>query len=84
MHAELGEILGAELEDGDRLIHPADHGLLLLEHLHQRLGVAIIGAQHIDRAIEIDVAVIAFADSLDRESKDRRIQALATPDRCIG
>src|SRR6202165_1774782 len=84
VYAELGEILGAELEDGDRLIHAADHGLLLLKELHQRVGVALVSAQHVDRAIEIAVTVIAFADPLHRQSKDRRIQPLAAPDRRVG
>src|SRR6202011_5351053 len=84
VHAQLAEILGAELEDGDRLIHAANYRLLLLEDLHEGVRMAIVRAQDVDRAIEVDVAVIAFANSLDWESEDRRLQPLAALDRRIG
>jgi len=40
--------------------------------------MALVGAQHVDRAVEVDVAVVALANALDRESEDGRIEPLST------
>ena len=38
-------VVGAELEYGDRLVHPAQHRLVLLEHLHDDARVAAVREQ---------------------------------------
>src|SRR5439155_13184041 len=76
MHAQLREILGTELHDGDRLVHAADDSALFLKDLHQHVRMFLIGTQHVDRPIEVDVAVIALADPFYVEPEDGGIQSL--------
>src|SRR5205823_13977491 len=73
MYPQLREILGTELHDGDRLVHAADDGALFLKDLHQHVGMLLIRTEYVDRPIEVDVAVIAFADPFHREPEDGRI-----------
>src|SRR6202011_5734266 len=81
---QLREILGTQLDDGDRFVHAAHDGLVLLEDLHQDVRVAIVRLQDVDGSVEVDVAVIALADALDRQPKDRRVETLAFTRRRLG
>src|SRR5205823_6337738 len=81
MYPQLREILGTELHDGDRLVHAADDGALFLKDLHQHMGMLLIRTEDVDRPIEVDVAVIAFADPFHREPEDGRVQSLPPADR---
>ena len=38
-------VVRAELEDRDRLVHPAEHRVVLLEDLHDDARVAAVGEQ---------------------------------------
>jgi hypothetical protein len=69
----------AELEDRDRLVHAAEHGLLLLEDLHEDDRVAAVREQHLTRRVEVRVRVVALPDLLDREVEDLRWEALLRP-----
>src|SRR5438094_796731 len=84
VHPQLREILRTQLDDGDRLVHAADDGVLFLEDLHQHLGMPLIGVEHIDRAIEIDIAVIALADPFHVEPEDGGIEPFPAPHRRLG
>jgi hypothetical protein len=65
-------LVGAELEDRDRLVHPAENGLVLLEDLHDHARVAAVSEQRLLRAIEIGVGVVALPHLLDGEVEDLR------------
>src|SRR5437868_3008358 len=42
-----------------------------------------VGLEHVDRTVEVHVAVIPFADSIDRQPEDRGVEAFAPPDRRV-
>ncbi len=69
-------VVDTELEDGDRLVHPAEHRVLLLERLHVNLRPAPVVEQHLAREVEVDVGVVALPHLLDREVEDLRWEAL--------
>ena len=77
-HRERAPVIGAELEDRDRLIHAAQIRLRLSEHLHRDARGAMIGEQDLAGANEILVGVVAFPHSLDGKMKDGRIEPGAT------
>ena len=61
-------------DDGDRLVDPAEQGVLALEHLHEDVRVVAVGLQEVARQREVRVGVVALADPLDREPEDLRAQ----------
>ncbi len=63
-------VVRAELEDRDRLVHPAEQRLLLLEDLHHDARVALVVEQHLARVVEVRVGVVALPHLLDREVED--------------
>ena len=72
-------VVRAELEDRDRLVHPAQHGLLLLEDLHDDPRVPPVREQRLAGEVEVDVGVVALPHLLDREVEDLRWEALPPP-----
>ena len=62
--------------DGDRLVDPPEDRLLLLEHLHEHLRVAVLGDEQVAREVEVLVGVVALAQPLGGEPEDGRVQAL--------
>ena len=76
VHGQLVPVVGAELEDGDRLVHPAQHRVLLLEDLHDHPRVPAVLEQRLARVVEVDVGVVALPHLLDREVEDLRREAL--------
>ncbi len=74
------EPVGAELEDGDRLVHAAQIRVALLEDLHQHLRVAAVSQQRRTRVVEVGVGVPARAHLLDREVEDARVEPRASRD----
>ena len=84
MHPKLREILGTELDDGDGLVHAADDGVLFLEDLHQHLWMSAVSTEHIDCAIEVDIAVIPLADPFHVEPEDGGIESFPAPHRRRG
>ena len=75
VNGQLVPVVGAELEDGDRLVHPAEDRLLLLEHLHDDPWVPSVLEQRLAGVIEVDVRVVAPPHLLDREVEDLRREA---------
>ena len=63
-------VVGAELEDRDRLVHPAEHRVVLLEDLHDDPRVASVGEQRRARVVEVRVRVVALPHLLDGEVED--------------
>ena len=70
-------VVGAELEHGDRLVHPAEHRRVALEDLHQDARVAAVGEQRRARVVEVRVGVVALPHLLDGEVEDVGVEALA-------
>ena len=63
----------ADMEDGERLVGADDHGVgMLLEDLHRDAVAAAVSLEDELRAREVDVALVAGADLLDRKAKDIR------------
>ena len=77
VHRQLVPVVGAELEDGDRLVHPAEHRVLLLEDLHDHARVPPVPEQRLAGVVEVDVRVVALPHLLDRELEDLRREAFA-------
>ena len=65
-------VVRAELEDRDRLVHPAQPGVPLLEDLHQHPRPAAVGEQGLARVVEVGVGVVARRHLLDRERERLR------------
>jgi hypothetical protein len=76
--AEGAPIIGAELQDRDCLIDPAQEARRLGAHLHHDAWRMRVRAQHFARPLEVLVGVEAPADIVDREKKEGRVEALAT------
>src|SRR5207247_10054023 len=68
---------GAELEHGDRLVDPAEHGVVLLEDLHEHARAMPLGLQERLRVVEVSVGVIALADLVRGEAEHVGREALA-------
>jgi hypothetical protein len=71
---------GAQAQDRDRLVDPAQDRLLALEHLHQDPRLTALQLQRRLRVVEVDVGVVALADLLHGQAKRIRGQALAFGD----
>ena len=69
-------VVRAELEDRDRLVHPAEHRRAALEHLHHDVRVAAVCEQRGARVVEVGVRVVALPHLLDREVEHARIEPL--------
>ena len=69
-HLELVELVGAELEDRDRLVHAAEPRVLLLEDLHDDARAPLVAQQRVARVVEVRVGVPAGAHLLDRQVED--------------
>ena len=68
---------GAHVQDRERLVGPDDDRVgMLLEDLHGDAVVTIIALEDQLRAREVDVALVAGADLLDRQAEDVRAEAL--------
>jgi hypothetical protein len=67
-------VVGAELEDRDRLVHASEHRLPLLEDLHHHTGTAAVVEQRRARVVEVRVAVVAVAHLLDGEVEDLGVE----------
>src|SRR5665213_1533760 len=64
----------AQLEDRDRLVDPAQHRLIPLEHLHPHARMVGVLFEDLARPLEVDVRVVALAHLLDRQVEDRRVE----------
>ena len=69
-------VVRAELEDGDRLVHSAEYGLVLLEDLHDDARMPSVREQRLARVVEVGVGVAALPHLLDGEVEDLRWEAL--------
>ena len=67
-------VVGAELEDRDRLVHAAEHRLVALEDLHHDARAAAVAEERLARVVEVRVGVVALPHLLDREVEDLRRQ----------
>src|SRR6185295_7593726 len=74
--AVVAALPGALLDDGDRLVDPAEERVLALEHLHHHARVVVVGLQQLLRVVEVRVGVVAVADLVQRQAEDRGRQAL--------
>src|SRR6185503_17824951 len=77
LNIESAPIVGAELENRDRLVDTAQKARVLTGHLHQHAWRVLIGAQHLAGALEVLVGVEALANLLDRQAKQRGVETLA-------
>ena len=75
VHRELVPVVRAELEDRDRLVHPAEIRVPLLEHLHHDARPASVVQQRCPRMVEVRVGVVALAHLLDGQVEDSRAEA---------
>jgi hypothetical protein len=66
----------AELEDGDRFVDPAQHRRAALEDLHPDARMVVIALENFARPVEVGVRVIPVTHLLDRQVKDRRVEAM--------
>ena len=73
----------AEPQDRERLVDPAEHGALALEHLHQHVRVVAVLLQHVAGEREVRVAVVAVAHLLHGQRERGRVEARA-PQRAHG
>jgi len=69
LHLEGAPVVGAELEDGDRLVDAAQHRVLLLEDLHHHMGMLVLPFEQLLGEIEVRVRVITGADAIDRKAE---------------
>src|SRR5439155_13085936 len=77
MNGERIPVMGAELENRDRLVHPAEKCVLLLEHLHDNPGTSPVPQKGRARMLEIRVGVVPLTHLLHREVEDLRRQPFA-------
>src|SRR5262245_22299427 len=77
VHRQRVPVPGAELQNRDRLVHPAEVCVLLLEYLHDDPGTPVVVQQRRARMVEISVGVVAVAHLLDRQIEDVGREALA-------
>jgi membrane carboxypeptidase/penicillin-binding protein len=57
-------------QDRDRLVHAAEHRVVLLEDLHDDARTALVGEQRGARVVEVRVRVVALPHLLDGEVED--------------
>src|SRR5262249_48426275 len=74
MPGQLLPVVRAELENRDRLVHPAEIRIVLLEDLHHHARPTAIRQQRLARMVEVRVGVVALPHLLDRELEDLRRQ----------
>jgi len=72
---------GASAQDCDRLIDPAQNRLVLLEDLYQDPWVEVLGFEQPLRVHEVRVRVVTGPQLLERQTEDRRIEAVGYPRR---
>ena len=78
VHLQGGEVVAAQLEQGDRLVDPAQPPAALGGQLPRDACGASLGAQRATAAVEVGVAVETGADLLHRQRELRRIDPLAS------
>ena len=71
-----GRVPRTRFQDGDRFVDAAQDRVRALEDLHADARVVIVAGQDLARAIKVPIRVVALAHLLDRQVKDRRIQAM--------
>ena len=77
-HAPSGAVAARALaQDGDGLVHAAEHRPLLLEHLHQHARVVPVDLQDALGEVEVRVRVVALPDLVDGQVEDLRGQPRA-------
>ena len=79
-HDEVVPAVRAELEDRDRLVHTAEQGPVLLEHLHEHPRTQTGGEQRRPRVVEVGIGVVAVPHLLDRELEHLRVETLPPED----
>jgi hypothetical protein len=72
----------AELEDRDRLVHPAQVRAVLLEDLHHDAWMPPVLEQRGSCVVEVGVGVVAGPHLLDRQVEDLWIEPLFPMPRC--
>src|SRR5438445_4671243 len=77
VHGEGVPVVRAQLEDRDRLVDPAEVGVVLLEDLHDDPRVATVVLEGRSGVVEVRVGVVAAAHLLDREVEDLGWKTLA-------
>ena len=70
VHGQRVPVVGAELEDRDRLVDAAEHRLVALEDLHHDARMALVAKQRLARVVEVGVGVVALPHLLDGEVED--------------
>ena len=71
-------VVSAQLEDRDRLIHPAEKRLRLAEHLHRHSRRVMVGAEDLTSADEVFVGVVALPHLVDRQVEHAGVAAFAS------
>ena len=74
-HAVGADVPGADLQDRDRLVHPTEQRLLLLEDLHQDPRMPVLGLQQLLGRPEVRVAVVPRAQPADRQLEGGRVES---------
>ena len=69
---------GAQLQDRDRLVDPAQQRVVLLEHLHRDVRMVVLGLEQLLGVDEVGVRVVALPDPLHRQAEDLGIEASGT------
>ena len=77
-------VVGAELEDRDRLVHAAEQGVPALEDLHQDMRVMAVREECGARVVEVGVGVVALPHLLDGEVEYARVEPLLTHPERLG
>jgi len=74
-HLEGRPVVAAELEDRDRLVDAAEERVMLGVDLHGHARRGPVAAQHLARAGEVLVRVVAGPHLLDGQVEDRGVEA---------
>ena len=77
VHGEHVPVVRAELQDGDRLVHSTEVGVVLLEHLHDDARVSAVVVERRSCVVEVRVGVVPAAHLLDRQVEDLGWEPLA-------
>src|SRR6185437_15382053 len=78
MDRQLVPVVRAELEDRDRLVHPAEPSALLLKDLHHDARSAVVLQERRAGVVEVRVGVVTLAHLLDRKIEDLRWEPIAS------
>src|SRR5439155_17693793 len=76
VHSERAPVVGAKLENGDRLVDTAEESGRLAADLHEHAGRMAVRAQHLARALEVFVGVETLPDFVDRQTEQSRVETL--------